>query len=171
VNWGAERFGKISKNIPRDEKGLKLDSGTQDSQYTEQLLLDQLRDCAEYIDRAERLECLAELYRLIVPMLEEKRDYAGLITCYDHLSQSYGRVIEFSKTGKRFLGRFYRVVFYGQAYFEEENAVEYVYKEPKVTSLIEISERLSKQYKDKFGAEVVKMIMDSCPVSVFVLPI
>lgn len=52
-------------------------------------------------------------------------------------------------------------------YFEEDHAVEYVYKEPKLTSLSEISERLAKQYKEKFGADVVKMIMDSSPVSVW----
>lgn len=52
-----------------------------------------------------------------------------------------------------------------QMYFEEDHAIEYVYKEPKLTSLSEISERLAKQYKEKFGADVVKLIMDSSPVS------
>jgi hypothetical protein len=52
-----------------------------------------------------------------------------------------------------------------QAYFEEESGVEYVYKEPKVTSLSEISERLYHLYCDKFGHDVVKIIMDSVPVS------
>ncbi|XP_058818406.1 dedicator of cytokinesis protein 9 isoform X4 [Topomyia yanbarensis] len=166
VAYGAESFFKISRNIPRDEKGLKLDSGAQDSQYTEQLLLDQLKECAEYLDRAERHECLGVLYRLIVPILESRRDYPGLAQCYEHLMQSYNRVIEFNKTGKRLLGRFYRVIYYGQVYFEEENGVEYVYKEPKVTSLSEISERLNKQYRDKFGSDNVRMIMDSSPVDV-----
>ncbi|XP_055642537.1 dedicator of cytokinesis protein 9 isoform X3 [Toxorhynchites rutilus septentrionalis] len=164
VAYGAESFAKISRNIPRDERGLKLDSGAQDSQYTEQLLLDQLKECAEFLDRAERHECLGELYRLIIPILEARRDYPGLAQCYEHLTQSYNRVVEFNKTGKRLLGRFYRVIYYGQVYFEEENGVEYVYKEPKVTSLSEISERLHKQYREKFGSDNVKMIMDSCPV-------
>jgi hypothetical protein len=53
-----------------------------------------------------------------------------------------------------------------QAYFEEDSGVEYVYKEPKVTSLSEISERLYHLYCDKFGQDVVKIIMDSVPVSV-----
>ncbi|KFB37649.1 AGAP008535-PA-like protein [Anopheles sinensis] len=141
VAQGAESFGRISRNIPRDEKGLKLDSGTQDSQYTEQFLLEKLKECAEYLDRAERLECLGELYRLIVPILEARRDYHGLTQCYEHLAQAYNR-----------------------AYFEEENGVEYIYKEPKVTSLSEISERLHKQYRDKFGADNVKILMDSSPV-------
>lgn len=50
-------------------------------------------------------------------------------------------------------------------YFEEDSGVEYVYKEPKVTTLSEISERIHKQFTDKFGVDVVKMIMDSIPVS------
>ena len=41
-----------------------------------------------------------------------------------------------------------------------------MYKEPKLTSLSEISERLLKQYQDKFGADSVKIIMDSSPVDV-----
>lgn len=53
-----------------------------------------------------------------------------------------------------------------QAYFEEENAQEYIYKEPKVTSLSEISERLFHLYSEKYGAENVKMIMDSTAVDV-----
>lgn len=52
-----------------------------------------------------------------------------------------------------------------QTYFEDEAGKEYVYKEPKVTSLAEISERLYHQYCDKFGKEAVKMIMDSNSVS------
>ncbi|XP_061518026.1 dedicator of cytokinesis protein 9 isoform X4 [Anopheles gambiae] len=164
VALGAESFGRISRNIPRDEKGLKLDSGTQDSQYTEQFLLERLKECADYLDRAERLECLGELYRLILPILESRRDYPGLTQCYEHLAQAYTRVIEFNKSGKRLLGRFYRVIFFSQLYFEEENAVEYIYKEPKVTSLSEISERLDKQYRDKFGADNVKILKDSAPV-------
>uniref|UniRef100_A0A182VSH9 Dedicator of cytokinesis protein 9 n=1 Tax=Anopheles minimus TaxID=112268 RepID=A0A182VSH9_9DIPT len=164
VAQGAESFARISRNIPRDEKGLKLDSGTQDSQYTEQFLLERLKECAEYLDRSERLECLGELYRLIIPILESRRDYHALTQCYEHLTQAYNRVIEFNKSGKRLLGRFYRVIFFSQLYFEEENGVEYIYKEPKVTSLSEISERLHKQYRDKFGADNVKILMDSAPV-------
>ena len=53
-----------------------------------------------------------------------------------------------------------------QAYFEEENGQEYIYKEPKVTSLSEISERLLRLYSEKFGSENVKIIMDSVPVDI-----
>lgn len=114
VRWGAESFEKISKNIPRDEKGLKLDSGSQDSQYTEQMLLEQLKECADYLDRAERYECLGELYRLIIPIYEHRRDYFSLSQSYEHLMTGYNKVLDVNRTGKRMLGRYYRVVFFGQ---------------------------------------------------------
>ncbi|XP_017153325.1 dedicator of cytokinesis protein 11 isoform X3 [Drosophila miranda] len=166
LSWSSAAFGKISRNIPLDEQGLKLDAGAQDSQYTEYMLLEQLKQCADLLDRAERFECLGDLYKLILPIHERARDFIELSNCYEHLAQAYSKIVEVNRSGKRMLGRFYRVVFYGMMYFEEDHAIEYVYKEPKLTSLSEISERLAKQYKEKFGADVVKLIMDSSPVKV-----
>ncbi|XP_064541886.1 dedicator of cytokinesis protein 9 isoform X3 [Drosophila montana] len=166
LSWSSTAFGKISRNIPLDEQGLKLDAGAQDSQYTEQMLLEQLKQCADFLDRAERFECLGELYKLILPIYERARNFIELAQSYEHLTQAYNKIVEVNRSGKRMLGRFYRVVFYGMMYFEEDHAIEFVYKEPKLTSLSEISERLAKQYKEKFGADVVKLIMDSSPVKV-----
>ncbi|XP_030384667.1 dedicator of cytokinesis protein 9 isoform X2 [Scaptodrosophila lebanonensis] len=166
LSWSSTAFGKISRNIPVDEQGLKLDAGAQDSQYTELMLLEQLKQCADFLDRAERFECLGDLYKLILPIYERGRNFIELAHSYEHLTQAYNKIVEVNRSGKRMLGRFYRVVFYGMSYFEEDHAIEYVYKEPKLTSLSEISERLAKQYKEKFGADVVKLIMDSSPVKV-----
>lgn len=164
-SWGAEAFKKISTNIPLDEKSLKLDAGVQDIQYTEFSLLEQLERCAELLVKAERYELLGDLYRLIIPIYEEKRNYEMLAHCYQNLTQAYNKIIEVTRSGKRLLGRYYRVAFFGQAYFEDENGTEYIYKEPKLTSLSEISERLKKLYAEKFGQEVVKIIMDSVPIN------
>jgi hypothetical protein len=43
----------------------------------------------------------------------------------------------------------------------EEDGKEYIYKEPKVTSLPEICERLKGLYSEKYGKDTVKLIMDS----------
>lgn len=56
--WGAEAFSKLSSNIARDERGLKLDVGVQDVHYTELILLEQLETCVEYIEKSERYEML-----------------------------------------------------------------------------------------------------------------
>ncbi|GCB69887.1 hypothetical protein scyTo_0010660 [Scyliorhinus torazame] len=51
------------------------------------------------------------------------------------------------------------------AFFEEDDSKEYIYKEPKLTGLSEISQRLLKLYSDKYGTENVKMIQDSNKVN------
>ncbi|XP_050675442.1 dedicator of cytokinesis protein 9-like isoform X2 [Leptidea sinapis] len=163
--WGAEAFADISMNIPRDEVGLKIDEGMADVHYNEQALLDQLMLCTEYVDKAERYELLGPLYRLVIPIYERRKDYQALLACYQHLTKAYAKVIEVTNSGKRLLGRFYRVAFFGKAFFgEDEDGVEFIYKEPKLTPLSEISEKLQQFYEQKFGAGCVKMIMDSAPV-------
>lgn len=49
----------------------------------------------------------------------------------------------------------------------DEAGKEYIYKEPKVTSLAEISERLYHLFCEKFGKDAVRMIMDSNQVIFF----
>lgn len=45
-------------------------------------------------------------------------------------------------------------------YFVEEDGKEYIYKELKVTSLVEICERFKNMYSEKYGKDIVKFIMD-----------
>lgn len=85
----------------------------QDIHYNEYILLEQLEVCAETLEKAERFELLGHLYRLIVPMHEEKRNYEALANCYSHLAQACNKIVEVTKSGKRLLGRFYRVAFFG----------------------------------------------------------
>lgn len=93
---------------------IHLSSGVHDVQYTEQSLLDQLEVCAEYLEKAERYECLGALYRLIVPIYEKRRNYQQLTQCYQNLAQACSKVVQVQRSGKRMLGRFYRVAFFGQ---------------------------------------------------------
>ncbi|MEQ2222854.1 Dedicator of cytokinesis protein 10 [Ilyodon furcidens] len=73
--------------------------------------------------------------------------------------------MEVIHSGRRLLGTYFRVAFYGQGFFEEEDGKEYIYKEPKLTGLSEISQRLLTLYGDKFGPENVKIIQDSNKVN------
>ena len=58
------------------------------------------------------------------------------------------------------LGSYYRVGFYGDA-FEELNGQEFIYKEPKITKLVEIKDRLHKLYQSKLEGVEVKIIVHS----------
>lgn len=45
-----------------------------------------------------------------------------------------------------------------------DNRKQFIYKEPKVTSLGEISSRLEKMYASKFGKDKIKLILESAKV-------
>ncbi|XP_034636613.1 dedicator of cytokinesis protein 10 isoform X7 [Trachemys scripta elegans] len=164
MGWPA--FLNITPNI-KEEGAMKEDSGMQDTPYNENILVKQLELCVEYLWKSERYELIAGVNKPIIAVFEKQRDFKRLSDLYYDIHRSYLKVAEVVNSEKRLFGRYYRVAFYGQAvgFFEEEEGKEYIYKEPKLTALSEISQRLLKLYADKFGADNVKMIQDSNKVN------
>uniref|UniRef100_A0A7N6AAY9 Dedicator of cytokinesis 9 n=1 Tax=Anabas testudineus TaxID=64144 RepID=A0A7N6AAY9_ANATE len=157
---GCSAFRVVTPNI--DEEGAMMeDVGMQDVHFNEDVLMELLEECADGLWKAERYELISDIYKLIIPIYEKRRDFEKLAHLYDTLHRAYSKVTEVMHTGKRLLGTFFRVAFFGQGFFEDEDGKEYIYKEPKFTPLSEISQRLLKLYSDKFGQENVKMIQDS----------
>ncbi|TNM94208.1 hypothetical protein fugu_002384 [Takifugu bimaculatus] len=157
---GCSAFRIITPNID-EEAAMMEDVGMQDVHFNEEVLMELLEECAEGLWKAERYELIADVYRLIIPIYEQRRDFEKLTHLYDTLHRAYTKVMEVMHTGKRLLGTYFRVAFFGQGFFEDEDGKEYIYKEPKFTPLSEISQRLLKLYSDKFGQENVKIIQDS----------
>lgn len=118
--WGAEVFDKISSNISKDEIGLQLDSGgsvaANDSLYGEQALLERLETCSVSLRRAELYECFGELYKLVIPVYEQRKDYHALAECYRTVGLAYDAAVTARQSGRRMLGRYYRVTLFGQVY-------------------------------------------------------
>ncbi|XP_027867129.1 dedicator of cytokinesis protein 9-like isoform X9 [Xiphophorus couchianus] len=161
---GCSAFRVITPNID-EEAAMMEDVGMQDVHFSEEVLLELLEECADGLWKAERYELIADVYRLIIPIYEERRDFEKLTHLYDTLHRAYTKVMEVMHSGKRLLGTYFRVAFFGQGFFEDEDGKEYIYKEPKFTPLSEISQRLLKLYSDKFGPENVKIIQDSGKVN------
>ncbi|XP_052217568.1 dedicator of cytokinesis protein 9-like isoform X3 [Dreissena polymorpha] len=162
---GCTAFKVISPNVEKEESGIKDDSGMQDVQYTEETLVTFMEKAADCLQKAERFEVLGDVYKLIIPMYERSREFEKLSQCYQILANSYTKVVEVMSSGRRLLGKYFRVAFFGQSFFDEEDGKQYVYKEPKVTSLAELCDRLKTMYAGKFGQENVKLIMDSKTVN------
>uniref|UniRef100_A0A8C1QN84 Dedicator of cytokinesis 10 n=1 Tax=Cyprinus carpio TaxID=7962 RepID=A0A8C1QN84_CYPCA len=162
MGWAA--FMNISPNV-KEEGAMKEDAGTQDTPYTEDTLVEQLEMCVDYLWKSERYELIAEINKPVIAVFEKRRDFKRLSELYYDIHRSYQKVTEVVNSEKRLFGRYYRVAFYGQGFFEEEESKEFIYKEPKLTGLSEISQRLLKLYSDKFGADNVKMIQDSNKVN------
>nr|XP_014431520.1 dedicator of cytokinesis protein 9 [Pelodiscus sinensis] len=175
---GCTTFRIITPNID-EEASMMEDVGMQDVHFNEDVLMELLEQCADGLWKAERYELIADIYKHIIPIYEKRRDFERLAHLYDTLHRAYSKVTEVMHTGKRLLGTYFRVAFFGQAaqyqftdserdvegFFEDEDGKEYIYKEPKLTPLSEISQRLHKLYSDKFGSENVKMIQDSGKVN------
>uniref|UniRef100_A0A8C7RCY0 Dedicator of cytokinesis 9 n=1 Tax=Oncorhynchus mykiss TaxID=8022 RepID=A0A8C7RCY0_ONCMY len=167
---GCSAFRVVTPNID-EEVSMMEDVGMQDVHFNEDVLMELLEECADGLWKAERYELISDVYKLIIPIYEQGRDFEKLSHLYDTLHRAYIKVTEVMHTGKRLLGTYFRVAFFGQQYqftdsetegfFEDEDGKEYIYKEPKFTPLSEISQRLLKLYSDKFGPENVKMIQDS----------
>ncbi|ELR45354.1 hypothetical protein M91_00797, partial [Bos mutus] len=162
MGWPA--FLSITPNI-KEEGEMKEDSGMQDTPYNENILVEQLYMCVEFLWKSERYELIADVNKPIIAVFEKQRDFKKLSDLYYDIHRSYLKVAEVVNSEKRLFGRYYRVAFYGQGFFEEEEGKEYIYKEPKLTGLSEISQRLLKLYADKFGADNVKIIQDSNKVN------
>ncbi|XP_055472405.1 dedicator of cytokinesis protein 10 isoform X6 [Psammomys obesus] len=162
MGWPA--FLSITPNI-KEEGAMKEDSGMQDTPYNEHILVEQLYMCVEFLWKSERYELIADVNKPIIAVFEKQRDFKKLSDLYYDIYRSYLKVAEVVNSEKRLFGRYYRVAFYGQGFFEEEEGKEYIYKEPKLTGLSEISQRLLKLYADKFGADNVKIIQDSNKVN------
>ncbi|XP_028319600.1 dedicator of cytokinesis protein 10 isoform X10 [Gouania willdenowi] len=164
LGWAA--FMCISPNV-KEESAMKEDTGTQDTPYTEDTLVEQLELCVDYLWKSERYELIADINKPVIVVFEKRRDFKRLSELYYDIHRSYLKVTEVVNSEKRLFGRYYRVAFYGQVagFFEEEESKEFIYKEPKLTALSEISQRLLKLYSDKFGADNVKMIQDSNKVN------
>ena len=87
-----------------------------DTHYDEEMLLEQLEECSRAVEKAERYEMQIELHRLLLPAYERRRDFTSMAECYTTLAQACSRASEANRTGKRLLGTYYRVAFYGKVF-------------------------------------------------------
>ncbi|KAA8593008.1 hypothetical protein FQN60_018463 [Etheostoma spectabile] len=105
-------------------------------------------------------EAVNEVYKIIIPVLEAHRDFRKLAFTHEKLQRAFDNIIQ--KGHKRMFGTYFRVGFYG-AKFGDLDEREFIYKEPAITHLPEISHRLENFYIQCFGDALV-MIKDSTPV-------
>ncbi|KTF73640.1 hypothetical protein cypCar_00044899 [Cyprinus carpio] len=106
-------------------------------------------------------EAVNEVYKVLIPIHEANRDAKKLATIHGKLQEAFGKIVH--QDGKRMFGTYFRVGFYGSK-FGDLDEQEFVYKEPAITKLAEISHRLEGFYGERFGEDQVEVIKDSNPV-------
>jgi hypothetical protein len=71
----------------------------------------------DLLDQAERYEVICDVYQMILPIYQRNRDYEELARAYGTMHQACKKIVEVSSTGRRLLGTYFRVGFYGKVCF------------------------------------------------------
>ncbi|XP_041792139.1 dedicator of cytokinesis protein 8 isoform X2 [Chelmon rostratus] len=165
---GSVTFQNISPNV-LEESAVSDDILSPDEDgvcsgryFTESGLVGLLEQAAELFSNGGLYEAVNEVYKIIIPILEAHRDFRKLASTHDKLQRAFDNIIQ--KGHKRMFGTYFRVGFYG-AKFGDLDEREFIYKEPGITHLPEISHRLENFYSQCFGDETLVMIKDSTPVN------
>ncbi|XP_069084743.1 dedicator of cytokinesis protein 8 isoform X1 [Pleurodeles waltl] len=165
---GSVSFQNVSSNV-LEESAVSDDILSPDEDgvcsgryFSENGLVGLLEQATDLFSTAGLYETVNEVYKIVIPILEAHRDFRKLASTHDKLQKAFDSII--NKGHKRMFGTYFRVGFYG-AKFGDLDEQEYIYKEPAITKLPEISHRLEGFYSQCFGVEAVEVIKDSAPVN------
>uniref|UniRef100_A0A8C6QLD4 Dedicator of cytokinesis 6 n=1 Tax=Nannospalax galili TaxID=1026970 RepID=A0A8C6QLD4_NANGA len=161
---GCVSFQNISSNV-LEESAISDDILSPDEEgfcsgkhFTELGLVGLLEQAAVYFTMGGLYEAVNEVYKNLIPILEAHRDYKKLAAVHGKLQEAFSKIMQ-----QRVFGTYFRVGFYGLR-FGDLDEQEFVYKEPSITKLAEISHRLEEFYTERFGEDAVEIIKDSNPV-------
>lgn len=121
--------------------------------FKEDGLINSIETAIRCLNEGELYETAIELYKLLMPIYEKNRNYKKLSEAHQKLGKMYTDIIEVTKNKTRLFGSYYRVGFYGEK-FGELNSREFIYKEPKITRLGEIQEKLVNIYSKKLNTQI-----------------
>ncbi|PIO29497.1 hypothetical protein AB205_0115890 [Aquarana catesbeiana] len=165
---GSVSFQNISSNVI-EESAVSDDILTPDEDgvcsgryFSETGFVGLLEQAAELFIQAAFYETVNEVYKIVIPVLEAHRDFRKLALTHEKLQKAFDRIIQ--KGQKRMFGTYFRVGFYG-ARFGDLDEQEFIYKEPTITKLPEVSHRLEAFYGNCFGEDAIEVIKDSTPVN------
>ncbi|XP_053355501.1 dedicator of cytokinesis protein 7 isoform X15 [Clarias gariepinus] len=166
---GCVTFQNISSNV-LEESAVSDDVVSPDEEgicsgkyFTEGGLVGLLEQAAASFSMAGMYEAVNEVYKVLIPIHEANRDAKKLATIHGKLQEAFGKIVHQSTGWERMFGTYFRVGFYGSK-FGDLDEQEFVYKEPAITKLAEISHRLEGFYGERFGEDQVEVIKDSNPV-------
>ncbi|XP_056388863.1 dedicator of cytokinesis protein 7 isoform X17 [Hyla sarda] len=164
---GCVTFQNISSNV-LEESAVSDDVVSPDEEgicsgkyFTEAGLVGLLEQAASSFSMAGMYEAVNDVYKVLIPIHEANRDAKKLCTIHGKLQEAFSKIVH--QVGKRMFGTYFRVGFYGTR-FGDLDEQEFVYKEPAITKLAEISHRLEGFYGERFGEDALEVIKDSNPV-------
>ncbi|XP_073443617.1 dedicator of cytokinesis protein 6 isoform X5 [Dendrobates tinctorius] len=166
---GCVSFQSISSNV-LEESAVSDDVVSPDEEgicagkyFTEAGLVGLLEQACVSFSMGSLFEAVNEVYKILIPIYEAHRDYKKLASVHGKLQEAFNKITNQITSWERMFGTYFRVGFYGSK-FGDLDEQEFVYKEPSITKLAEISHRLEEFYTEQFGEGTVQVVKDSNPV-------
>uniref|UniRef100_A0A8C1K4X4 Dedicator of cytokinesis 6 n=1 Tax=Cyprinus carpio TaxID=7962 RepID=A0A8C1K4X4_CYPCA len=143
---GCVSFQSISSNV-LEESAVSDDILSPEEEgicsgkyFSESGLVGLLEQAAASFNMAAMYEAINEVYKILCPIHEANRDFKKLASVHGKLQDAFNKVYN-----QRMFGTYFRVGFYG-CRFGDLDEQEFVYKEPSITKLAEISHRLEVRF-------------------------
>lgn len=104
-------------------------------------------------------ESCVEVYRLLLPIYQFRRNYQRQSDCYEDLHKLCNASVEQIQTNNRIFAQYYRVAFFGGGEkLQELDGQQFIYKENGAVRLDGITERLSDQFSAKIARENIHFV-------------
>uniref|UniRef100_A0A8R1HXF8 Uncharacterized protein n=1 Tax=Caenorhabditis japonica TaxID=281687 RepID=A0A8R1HXF8_CAEJA len=155
VDWRV--FDWVNAQIAVTEQARGDAGNVQPAGFTVENLGTKIDKTAAALMLAERFEAVGPLYRLIVPVLEKNMNFTSLVSVYAELQQTYSRAAEVRSSGKRHLGTYFRVRFYGEMHFKNEHNTDWIYREMGLTSLAAFALEIKEKCQRSVGHDRVQI--------------
>ena len=102
-----------------------------------------LTQAIAFLFKGEHYEYAALLYKYLTPIYEKKHAYRDLASSYLRLKDIWRKIT--TEGENRLYGTYFRAGFYGEK-FQELNQKEFVYKQKKLTHLLEFNEKIKSDF-------------------------
>jgi hypothetical protein len=118
--------------------------------FSEAGFIDLLLEAVKILKRSKLYELAIEVYKILLPVYEERGDYARQGRVHSDLQALCELAAQEEKSAERIFSNHYRVNFFGEQ-FEHLDGNEYIYREPAAVRIAEFSQNLVMQYGLRLG--------------------
>ena len=127
--------------------------------FTEEGFVQLLAQAVVKLKEQMLFESSVEVYRLLLPIFQFRRNYQRQAECYEDLHKLCNASVEQMQTNNRIFAQYYRVAFFGGGEkLQELDGQQFIYKENGATRLDGITERLSDQFSAKIAKENIHFV-------------
>jgi len=82
-----------------------------------------LETSMNYLEKAERYEKMSEVLKLLQPFYDKNKDFKNMAEIYGKLHEAFKKVVDIMATGKRYLGTYFRIAFFGKVRWRAQGSV------------------------------------------------